>query len=275
MTTNQQKNIRRLLISILLVLMFQVSITQLSASTLHKATLPAFFNYLSLSFQQLLEDSGYIMLFGESQKSLKPPGIGIPEYSGLHRREVYIESLHFFPHTDHDIQNLSRELYSILTDVESMKGIEYYSASRESMRVLFTQSYFIRSPQNPERFKPETDSILPPSQNFWLFQQDQTFGKNIYSMNLSHSNGTIHMQMQNNSNVNYGIFPAIREQNMTIHMTVHVLDEGIAIFSSIRALPVISLGLESRIRSSMENRLVAITNWFLHKLQEYNLPGSD
>ncbi|GAB6090143.1 hypothetical protein JCM12856_17360 [Spirochaeta dissipatitropha] len=215
------------------------------------------------------------MLFGESQKSLKPPGIGIPEYSGLHRREVYIESLHFFPHTDHDIQNLSRELYSILTDVESMKGIEYYSASRESMRVLFTQSYFIRSPQNPERFKPETDSILPPSQNFWLFQQDQTFGKNIYSMNLSHSNGTIHMQMQNNSNVNYGIFPAIREQNMTIHMTVHVLDEGIAIFSSIRALPVISLGLESRIRSSMENRLVAITNWFLHKLQEYNLPGSD
>lgn len=276
MTTNQHKNIRRLFICTLFVTMlFQSNISHLSANTTQKSALPSFFDYLPPAFHHSLEEQGYIMRFGESKKTIQPPNIGIPEYPDLHRREVYIESLHFFPHRNHDIQDFSRKLYDILTDVESMEGIEYYSASRDSMRVLFTQSYFVRSPQNLERIKPESESTIPPDQSFWLFQQDQTFGKNIYSMNLLQSSRTIHMQMQNNSTVNYGIFPAIREQNMKIHMTVHVLEEGIAIFSSIRALPVISLGLESRIQSSMENRLIAITNWFLHKLQEHDLPGAD
>jgi len=166
------------------------------------------------------------------------------------------------------------QLYAILTNVESMEGIEYYSQSRERMRTFFQESYRIAGPDSSERVPP--DSATDPSlsdlsegkHTFYAFQRDSSFGSNRYEVDVRRlGQQTLALTMTNLTRMYYGIFPAVSPERFRAEIIVTAANDGLVIYGT-TAVGVISLfGSEERARDSFRNRINALLDWFESRIE--------
>jgi hypothetical protein len=165
-----------------------------------------------------------------------------------------------------------KQIYNLLRSVSKLKGTEYYSASREKMRTLFARSYAITSPEEEERLE---DPLLGPSQGIprkstvYAFQEDLTFGENIYSLTYRFSGNTIALTMTNHNELRYGIFKMVDPKNMQTHLLIHPLEDYLLFYGACTVETLRFLGLERSKKESFYNRIQALYGWFFKSLQEH------
>ncbi len=177
---------------------------------------------------------------------------------------IGVESI-FLYKTDRDIS--LTELYNILLSIRTMKGIEYYSASRKKMRTLFTESYFIESPDNPVSIP---DPVVPaPENEFTLYadQTDKTFGRNIYRTEYRSGEDVIWVKMVNETSMKYKFIKMVDPGNISINLFVKKVDDGI-LFYGITGVKTFSFfGLEKTKKESFYNRIKAMYGWFVSQTE--------
>ncbi len=177
---------------------------------------------------------------------------------------IGVESV-FFHKTDRDIS--VTEIYSILLSVRTMKGIEYYSASRKRMRTLFTESYVIKSKDDPV---PIPDpSVKNPDKDITIYvnQTDKTFGKNIYRTDYRSDGKVIWVRMTNETSMRYKFIKMVDPGNISINLFVTKTDGGI-LFYGITGVKTFSFfGLEKAKKESFYNRIKAMYGWFITELE--------
>ena len=117
-------------------------------------------------------------------------------------------------------------LYNIFRSVSTMEGIEYYSASRERMRIFYIESYAVRSPDDREPLPDPVVSEVPPEERIYVYQEDSSFGKNVYSVKYVRRENAYLMSMTNLTRMYYGILPVVAPENLEIHLTVVETEEG-------------------------------------------------
>ncbi|AFG36688.1 DUF6675 family protein [Spirochaeta africana] len=231
--------------------------------------LPSLLDYLSTTQQQQLLQDHTLFRYDDSGTGarLMPPVAAMQQADQLPDSGLLAETLQFIPadpdadylYTDHDFH---LHLYRLMLAVETMAGIEYYSASRERMRTLFTESRFVRSPRSRQTAAVSVTDTIPATAEYYLLQHDSTFGENIYRIAYHYNQHSIRVDMRNHATVRYGIFPAIRDDDMRISLLLHPLPEGLLVYGYIHAEPVMTFGIQSRIRNSISNRLQALSSWF-------------
>ncbi|MEM5948835.1 DUF6675 family protein [Spirochaetia bacterium 38H-sp] len=182
---------------------------------------------------------------------------------------IGVETIFIIPMTEklRAEKNTQLAIYNITHKISSMSGIEYYSASRKKMRIMFKEAYIIDNQKNknkqpdPEYNKiPQTDSIL-------IYQDDSSFGKNIYSIDYIQKNTTLILSMINRDKLAYmGWIPLVDPGNISINLIIIPREEYI-IFYGICSVKTISFfGIEKRY-DSFYNRIVALKNWFTTQIQ--------
>ncbi len=232
--------------------------------------IPDFFDYLPREAHAELADSHSLFAYNqaESGPKLTPDVELLRSVTPPSPEGVIAENLYYIPYkdtaeVDYTSADFHLRLYNLLFAVDTMEGIEYYSASRERMRTLIHESYFISNTESSKPVSPPRHETIPENRSYYLLQNDATFGENVYEVSYYYDENSIRIDMHNHSTLRYGIIPAIRAGELRITLLTQPLEDGLVLYGYIYARPIISFGLQSRIRNSISNRLRAVSSWFL------------
>lgn len=156
-------------------------------------------------------------------------------------------------------------LYNLLHQFRTMEGIQYYSATHGSMRVFFTASYAVKGPGDLAMLMDPKYPSIEASHEIYLEQDDSTFGKNLYLATFTGlEKGAVELTMSNVEKVRYGFLPVLAPGALKLTLVVQPSPDGrFLYFYGNVGLKVLSLpGLETTVRNSFYNRIIAYYNWF-------------
>jgi hypothetical protein len=157
-------------------------------------------------------------------------------------------------------------IYGLMRSFSTMKGIEYYSASRKAMRMLYEESYRIgdetgRSPL-PDPPAPSAGSI-PATETILVYQKDLSFGANVYRFSFRSLPDGLLVQTVNLTWMSYGIIPLVAPERFRSHLLLIPADDAI-IFYSVSEADSPAL-VRAKLEASLSNRAEALFRWFSAK----------
>jgi hypothetical protein len=184
---------------------------------------------------------------------------------------VGVELLAIYPGTGVPLDTPEglRRLYNLMHAASRMKGLQYWSASRQRMRTLFAESYAIDDPVNrrpiPDRVFP---GELPAVFQGYTYQRDLTFGGTVYRIDYYCEDGFLSLRTSNLTPMRYLGMPMIREEQSLTWVCLVPSGSRILFYGLSGGHPLSFLGLEkSKAREeSFYNRLKAIFGWYKQQL---------
>jgi hypothetical protein len=157
-------------------------------------------------------------------------------------------------------------ILAALTDIGSLQGIEYWSASRKTMRTFYAESWRIDGPLTRLRV---ADVPPPPgtgSLTLFTWQRDLSFGGNVYRYDYRVSGEgagqSILLTVTNLTKMSYGFLPVLPEQGLQTQILIIPAKEGIVFYAASAAdtAPIPILG--GKLQDSFTNRAEALFRWF-------------
>jgi hypothetical protein len=219
------------------------------------------------------------LLAGEtlSQVQLKTPRpLLIPRHPGLRRLVdglmgelepgLLVESLYRYekpagPGAWTEDERL--RLYNEATALSSLEGIQYYSASRKTMRTFYEYSRVIDGPETRQVLADPVFASVPPEQRLYARQRDLTFGDNMYQYDYFASEDALAFVQRNLTAMNAGIIPAVGKNRLRSVAAVIDAGDSLLIYIASMARAASLPGLGGRIGNSFTNRAEAVLKWFI------------
>jgi hypothetical protein len=167
---------------------------------------------------------------------------------------------------DFDSPGSRLQIYNILRSMSTMKGIQYYSASRERMRTLFAESYVVDGPAAENRLPDPVVQEIPAYSRLYAYQEDLTFGENIYSTEFHYSGDYFLLDTTNLTTMHYYFFPMVRPENSITLILLIPAGEQLLFYGATGAHTLRLLGLARSREDSFYNRLKAIYGWFSERM---------
>jgi hypothetical protein len=157
------------------------------------------------------------------------------------------------------------DLFNRLTALSTLAGIEYYSASRQAMRIFYETSQVIDGPDKKKPLSDPSYDTLPSSLILHARQKDLTFGDNIYRYDYHTGAGFLFFVQENLTTMTAGIIPAVGKNKF--RSMVAVIDAGdvLLIYAAAMAKAASIPGMGDRIGASFTNRINAVLQWFTTK----------
>jgi len=153
-------------------------------------------------------------------------------------------------------------LYNELLKLSSLTGIQYYSASRDSMRIFYESSFIVDGPSSRNRI-PDPHHARPPGElTLYARQRDSTFGENNYQYNYYLYPGLMIFTQENLNTLTYGILPLISRNNLRSVVALIDTDDHIVVYAASMARAASFPGVRERISNSFSNRAEAVFLWF-------------
>jgi hypothetical protein len=155
-----------------------------------------------------------------------------------------------------------RNLYNETLALSTLSGIQYYSASRKSMRTFYEYSQVIDGPET-KRVLPDPAYAAPPrTLTVYARQKDLTFGDNIYKYEYLAGDDFLIFVQENLSSMNVAIITAVGKHKL--RSVVAVIDAGdyLLVYAASMAAAASLPGLGERIGNSFTNRAAAVLKWF-------------
>lgn len=158
-------------------------------------------------------------------------------------------------------------IYGHLRSIGSLQGIQYWSASRNTMRTFYAESWLIDGPSTKNRLPdpphPKPDAI-PSTEEFFAYQRDLSFGANQYHYSYSYQGDAFTVVQTNLTKMNYGIVPVMAAGALSTHLLIIRVQDAILFYAESGAsAPGI---FKSRLEVSFSNRAEALFRWFESKL---------
>ncbi|MDF1567862.1 MAG: DUF6675 family protein [Spirochaetaceae bacterium] len=187
---------------------------------------------------------------------------------------IGIEGLFFTPidslpssYSTMDSDERKLALYNILLSVSTLEGLEYYSASRGEMRLLFEESWVIADPDNKEPLPDRLAVSVPAQESIFIHQKDKSFGSNESVMTFRAASDVFATDIINLTPMRYkGIIKVVDPENMQVHLIVVPVDEGLLLYGTMSAQTRNVKAFLDRARNSFTNRVVALTGWYKDRL---------
>ena len=166
-------------------------------------------------------------------------------------------------------------LYNILRSVSTLTGLEYYSASRKKMRLLFEESWVIANPKIPG--EPLADPVLEAlpegpvfiNDTMFIHQKDKSFASNESRMLSRARKDALSTTIINLTPLRYwGVFRIVQPEAMQTHLLAVPLQEGLLVYGVIAAETVDSKMFMAKAEASFTNRVKALAGWYMDRLRE-------
>jgi hypothetical protein len=164
-------------------------------------------------------------------------------------------------------------IYNILRSPSTMKGIEYYSASRGEMRTFYSESYAVAGPDGDDAIPDPVVTTIPPRSTVWAFQEDGSFGRNVQRIDYTFQAEQFLMTITNETTMVYTVVPLVRPGNLRTFLIVQPDPAGgtITFYGNLAVRVPGMFGMEDRARDSFFNRIVALHDWFSQELPRAGL----
>lgn len=198
----------------------------------------------------------------------------VPDESPLHERLLNIPSgkdgfavasVSFIP-TGKSVL----ELYNALLRISTQKGITYISR-REGMKpkVLFDESYFIDGYSKGSVMTAIADpvaSAVPKSETLYAYQEDSSFGGNVYRYDITSNGSVITAHITNETAMKYHGITCLKAGELSMFVSLTPVDGGVIVNTA-----AIVTGHKSKVKvlvvsvdlaSSFSRRTRALHDWY-------------
>lgn len=157
-------------------------------------------------------------------------------------------------------------LYNIFRSVGSLEGIEYWSASRNTMRLFYEISYLTGGPDSSARIEDSVLTTLPAQkETLYARQKDLSFGDNRYRIELQAGSDSIIMTSTNLTTLRYGILPVASPGQLNVRVLAINADDAVLFYAVSSAKAAVVPGVRGKLESSFGNRAAALYAWFSRK----------
>jgi hypothetical protein len=153
-------------------------------------------------------------------------------------------------------------VFNQLLALSTLSGIQYYSASRKTMRTFYESSQVIDGPTTKNALADPVYSELPSSLTLYARQKDLTFGDNIYRYDYRTTGDALFFAQENLTALNAGIIPAVGKSRLRTVMAVLDTGDYLLVYAASMAKAASVPGMGERIGESFSNRAQAILKWF-------------
>jgi hypothetical protein len=153
-------------------------------------------------------------------------------------------------------------LYNEVLALSSLTGIQYYSASRKTMRTFYEFSQVIDSPVAKQPLPDPVFPQIPAELRIYARQKDLTFGDNIYQYDYLAGDDFLIFVQQNLTAMNAGIIPAVGKNRLRSVVAVIDAGDALLVYAVSMAKAASLPGLGERIGNSFRNRAEAVLTWF-------------
>ena len=159
-------------------------------------------------------------------------------------------------------------LFNTASKISSLAGIQYYSASYNSMRTLYELSQCIEGPQSKKPASDPEFGKIPETFTVFARQKDLSFGDNIYRYDYFSFPDAFAFLQENYTAMNAGIIPAFGKNKLRSIIAVFDTGDSMLIYFVSMAKAASFPGMDSRIGNSFNNRAEAIINWFIKNAEK-------
>jgi hypothetical protein len=149
-----------------------------------------------------------------------------------------------------------------LRSVSRLEGLQYYSSSHGEMRLLYKASYRIASPAERKRLSDPLVAAPPPHEEIWVYQDDTTFGGNVYAVSYDNDPGSVTMRVANQTTLRYLLFPLVPPDGMVLYFLI-VPDGEELLFYAVAAVRLSGPWARAgALEQSFSYRVEAMYRWF-------------
>lgn len=161
-------------------------------------------------------------------------------------------------------------LYNIFRSVGSLEGIEYWSASRNTMRLFYEISHLTSGPDSSDTV-PDTwlPAIPIDRETLYARQKDLSFGDNRYQIGLQAGPDHVGITTTNLTTMRYGIIPVAAPGRLNVRVVAINADDAVLFYAVSSAKAAVLPGVRGRLESSFGNRAAALYTWFVRNAKQH------
>jgi hypothetical protein len=160
-------------------------------------------------------------------------------------------------------------IFNQMLAISTLQGVQYYSSSRDQMRVFYEYSRVVDGPSSRNPRPDPVYSQVPANLTLYTRQRDSTFGENVYRYEYITTRDTIFFTQENLTSLAYGIIPVIGRGNLRSVMAFYDCGDSLLIYAISLTNAFSVPGVSERISNSLSNRAEAILNWFVSRLNNH------
>jgi hypothetical protein len=153
-------------------------------------------------------------------------------------------------------------LFNSALAISTLAGIQYYSASRETMRTFYEYSRVIDSPDSKQELADPFYAEPPASLSLYARQRDLTFGDNLYEYRYYAGSDSLVFIQRNLTPLKVGIISAVGRDRLRSLVAVIDAGDDLLVYAVSLARAAALPGMGNRIGNSFTNRAQAILGWF-------------
>jgi len=157
-------------------------------------------------------------------------------------------------------------LYRELQAVSTLRGVTYYSTSRNRERTLFKDAYVVSSPDDTHALPDPKAKELAERERLYVLLHDTTFGRGVYAVDYVSAPEYLILRVTNTASLKLLFIPIIPAQGMEMHYVVFPGKEEALVYG-VGMARVGRVGrLSGREESSFAHRVVAMYEWLRDRL---------
>lgn len=159
------------------------------------------------------------------------------------------------------------KISSVLRNLSTMQGIQYYSNSRKRWETLYTEVYTVNNPDERTRIPDPADKKADGLVSY-VYQKDRSLSGCVYKFQYFENAAQTSFRAENTEKIVYKGFNIVKPEAMLLCLNAVETEEHIVFYITVRAdaakIPLVS----ERLAKSYGSRADAIYNWCVSKYSE-------
>lgn len=163
--------------------------------------------------------------------------------------------------------NSMEKMYSSLLAISTLKGIEYFSASRKRMRIYFRDAYIIDSPDGKNRIDDPSAADIPANTKVYAYLHDSSMGRYAAEVEYFYNGDTVVMNITNFTALKQFFIPIVQPGELRTYIALMHFENKILFYGLVYVKTTnFFINLEKN-TESFYNRLIALYKWFITNYQ--------
>ncbi len=141
---------------------------------------------------------------------------------------VVSEALYLIPYTE-SIHGINTDLYNMILQVRDISRVQYHSSRRDAVVPLFDDVYRIDSLNYKRPLPDETVTEIPEKKEFLIHMKEVNFGPASYTLELTHRNGSLLLNLTNASVIRK-VIRVVERRKLSLQLLITPVDEGFLVY---------------------------------------------
>lgn len=161
-----------------------------------------------------------------------------------------------------------RKLNNVLHSISTLKGIDYFSVTRNRRHIFFHDAYVVDSPDKRRRLPDPELSRVYPKHSVYAFLNDSSFGEYVCSADYRFQSPNFTMELTNVNTISYLFVPVVDPGKIKFFIALYPYGDSILFYGFTCVNTINLFGMAEGKSDSFYNRLIALYDWFKRELEK-------